>query len=62
MSSKRSRLDTVMDDDQLYVVGGYDGSSQLSSIERYNPDQNTWTAIAGMNVKRSCLGVAIVDK
>ncbi|XP_029341664.1 kelch-like protein 2 [Acyrthosiphon pisum] len=29
----------------LYVVGGYDGTSSLNSVEFYNPRTNTWTMV-----------------
>ncbi len=45
----------------IYVMGGYDGASCLSSVERYDPLTLTWTSIAAMNFKRrylrvTCLG------
>ena len=45
----------------LYVVGGYDGATDLASGEVYNPLHNNWTAIPPMGTKRSCLGVAALD-
>jgi len=35
--------------DKIYIVGGFDGSSPLSSIERYDPISNTWTTVANMD-------------
>ena len=29
----------------LYVLGGYDGDSFLSSVEMYNPVTDTWTLV-----------------
>lgn len=47
----------------LYVVGGDDGTSNLSSVEVYNPEQDTWTLLpAHMGIGRSYAGVAIIDK
>jgi N-acetylneuraminic acid mutarotase len=43
----------------LYAVGGYYGS-RLSSVVRYNPGQEAWTAVAAMGSKRSGVGVAVV--
>jgi kelch-like protein 17 (actinfilin) len=40
----------------LYVVGGYDGNSDLATAECYNPLINTWSPITPMGTKRSCLG------
>ncbi|XP_050302489.1 kelch-like protein 17 [Anthonomus grandis grandis] len=45
----------------LYVVGGYDGASDLATAECYNPLTNVWTAITPMGTKRSCLGMSSLD-
>ena len=29
-------------DGYVYAVGGWDGRSRLDSIERYDPNTNTW--------------------
>jgi len=44
----------------LYAVGGHDGWSYLSSVERYDPDTEVWTHVAPMSAPRSTLGVAVV--
>jgi len=47
----------------LYVVGGDDGSANLSSVEVYNPKSDTWSMLpAAMGTGRSYAGVAIIDK
>ena len=48
-------------DQSIYAVGGYDGSSQLSSMERYDVWLDQWTAITPMNCPRSALSVSIVN-
>ncbi|EFA04963.1 kelch-like protein 17 isoform X1 [Tribolium castaneum] len=45
----------------LYVVGGYDGNSDLATAECYNPLVNAWTPITPMGTKRSCLGICSFD-
>jgi len=44
----------------LYAVGGHDGWSYLSSVERYDPETEVWTHVASMSAPRSTLGVAVV--
>jgi len=44
----------------LYAVGGHDGWSYLSSVERYDPDTDVWTHVASTSAPRSTLGVAVV--
>lgn len=43
----------------LYAVGGYDGATRqcLSTVEAYNPKNNTWSYIAEMGTRRSGAGV-----
>ena len=48
---------------KLYVVGGDDGSSNLGSVEVYDPKSNTWTLLSSsMMTGRSYAGVAVIDK
>ena len=34
----------------IYAVGGWEGSSRLDSIERYNPSTNQWNMVAPMKM------------
>lgn len=43
----------------MYVIGGAESWNCLNSVERYNPDNNTWTLVAPMNVARRGAGVAV---
>lgn len=43
----------------LYAVGGYDGQSQLCSVERYNIARNLWEPRASMHHCRSAHGVTV---
>lgn len=45
----------------LYAVGGYDGATRqcLSTVEAYNPKNNTWSYIAEMGTRRSGAGVCL---
>ncbi|NWI60416.1 NS1BP protein, partial [Calyptomena viridis] len=45
----------------LYIIGGAESWNCLNSVERYNPENNTWTLIAPMNVARRGAGVAVRD-
>ena len=48
-------------DQYIYVVGGYDGRSQLATVERYDVETDQWEVIADMHSPRSALGTAIVN-
>lgn len=43
---------------QVYVVGGYDGQSRLSSVECYDSFSNRWTEVAPMKEAVSSPAVA----
>ena len=38
--------------DGIYAIGGFDGSSYMSSVERYEEGDKRWTQVARMNVSR----------
>ena len=47
----------------LYVIGGDDGVSNLSTIEIYDPIFKSWKVAQGnLTQGRSYAGVAVVDK
>lgn len=37
----------------IYALGGYNGRTRMSSVERYHPDKNQWEMITPMNKQRS---------
>ncbi|OXB52347.1 hypothetical protein ASZ78_015175, partial [Callipepla squamata] len=43
----------------IYAMGGYDGTDQLNSTERYDVESDTWTFVAPMRYRRSALGVTV---
>lgn len=45
----------------IYVVGGYNGAQQLASVERYDPETNTWEFCRPMSIARSALSLAVID-
>lgn len=40
----------------LYAIGGFDDSSPLDSVERYDPRTNQWTYVAKMTTCRGGVG------
>lgn len=48
-------------DGNLYAVGGYDSSSHLATVEKYEPQVNSWTPVASMLSRRSSAGVAVLE-
>ena len=47
--------------EQLYIVGGYDGSDALATFHRFDSMANVWEAMAPMSTARSGLAAAAVD-
>lgn len=43
----------------MYVAGGAESWNCLNSVECYNPENNTWTLVAPMNVARRGAGIAV---
>lgn len=42
----------------VYAVGGNDGVASLSSVERFDPHLNKWTAVSEMGQRRAGNGVS----
>ena len=51
MNVKRSRVALVANCGQLYAIGGYDGISNLSSMELYAAEANAWAFGPAMQVE-----------
>lgn len=45
----------------IYVVGGFDGQAQLSSVERYDTEQQIWEMVAEIRIARSALSLTVLD-
>lgn len=45
----------------LGQVGGFDGSSGLSTAEKYDPATQEWRLIASMCTRRSSVGVGVLN-
>ena len=46
---------------ELYAVGGRDGSSCLRSVERYDPHTNKWSTVANMCKRRGGVAVGVIN-
>ncbi|KAJ8410982.1 hypothetical protein AAFF_G00180170 [Aldrovandia affinis] len=45
----------------MYAVGGHDGWSYLSTVERWDPQARQWSFVASMASPRSTVGVAVLN-
>lgn len=63
MSFRRRNAGVVAHNGFLYVVGGDDGTSNLSSVEVYCPESDVWRILpSAMGIGRSYAGVCMIDK
>eukprot|EP00116_Pleurobrachia_bachei_P018783 sb/3479045/ len=55
MTAHRSYCVAGVVGSEIVVAGGYNGSLNLSTVEKYNPISDTWTAVAHLgNPRRLC--------
>lgn len=45
----------------MYAVGGHDGWTYLSAVERWDPSTRLWSYVAPLNTQRSTAGVAVLN-
>ena len=45
---------------KCFGLGGY-GDDVLKTVERYNPETNTWTKRADLNIGRDYLGACVIN-
>lgn len=46
---------------EIYSIGGYDGLSNLSSVEIYDLDKEEWVAGQPMHMHQGGVGVAVIS-
>ena len=62
MQDRRSFPCSVVVEDRMFCIGGYDGNDTLRTGEVYDFDTNQWTPIPVMHVARSNAGAAVHNK
>lgn len=60
MNVMRSRVAVVSNMGKLWAIGGYDGFSNLASVEVYDPKLNTWTFVAPMCAHEGGVGAGVI--
>lgn len=61
LPSARSYHSIVTVNNRIYVIGGYNGSSDLNLVEEYNPATNTWVTKKPMPTARRWATAAVVN-
>ena len=54
-------MDTRGSEEAVYLVGGSNESSRLSSVQRYNVPSDQWTSVTDMSSARNGVGVVCYD-
>ncbi|VDK73427.1 unnamed protein product [Onchocerca ochengi] len=60
MHLKRSRVSLVSNAGVLYAIAGYDGISNLSSMETYNIEEDRWTLATSMVAHEGGVGIGVI--
>lgn len=64
MNQMRKEHAAVINDNFVYVMGGYDGAQNifLNSCEVYNIQKNDWTYFTPMNISKCAFSATVVNK
>ena len=62
MNVMRSRVALVANGSKLYAIGGYDGVSNLRSVEVYDPELDQWSFVASMCSHEGGVGAGVIPK
>jgi len=55
LNTARRALAAVTLPDGIYAIGGFDGESYLSTVEKYEESTNEWVFVSSMNYPRCTL-------
>ena len=60
MNVMRSRVALVANMGKLWAIGGYDGVSNLPTVEVYDPCTDSWSFVAPMCAHEGGVGVGVI--
>ncbi len=60
MNTARAWPAVAVIDKKIYIMGGFDGSHRLRTVECYDPECDSWTFISAMQTNRAGLGAAVL--
>eukprot|EP00096_Caligus_rogercresseyi_P010549 TRINITY_DN3897_c0_g1_i2.p1 TRINITY_DN3897_c0_g1~~TRINITY_DN3897_c0_g1_i2.p1 ORF type:complete len:601 (-),score=186.52 TRINITY_DN3897_c0_g1_i2:1052-2854(-) len=61
MSMLRNRVGVSVMNNNLYAIGGYNGTDRLNTVEVFDAARKRWSKVADMNFKRSAVGAIALD-
>lgn len=62
MLNARAALGTAVLNNLLYAIGSTTVFGSINSVERYDPNSDTWEAVASMNYNRKNPAVAVLNR
>lgn len=60
MNVMRSRVALVANMGKLWAIGGYDGISNLPTVEVYDPNTDSWSFVSAMCAHEGGVGVGVI--
>jgi kelch-like protein 18 len=60
MMAARSRVALVSNMGKLWAIGGYDGTTTLSTMEMYDPEKDVWVMAPPMCAHDGGVGVGVI--
>lgn len=57
----RSRAALVANMGKLWAIGGYDGVTNLSTVEVYDPEKDSWSFASPMCAHEGGVGVGVIQ-
>lgn len=60
MNSARAWPAVAVIDKKIYVMGGFDGTNRLRSVEVYDPETDQWSFLHNMKVSRAGCAAAVL--
>jgi len=60
MKEARGRFDIAVVKGKVYAIGGSNGTTELATVEKYDPQEKKWTQITPLPLARCNIGKSIV--
>jgi influenza virus NS1A-binding protein len=60
MKEARGRFDIAVVKGKVYAIGGSNGTTELATVEKYDPQEKKWTQITPLPLARCNIGKCIV--
>ena len=61
LPSRTCRAGLAMSDEQIYIIGGFNGTTRLKAVQCFLPSENQWIPCPDMQARRSTLGVGVLN-